>query len=134
MILQKDQVGNIAIFALTGYTKSWIVLKDNGYKILAYDENGKECEAWLNTDVSEEEPIYLNSLGLSKFNCTVLINGKERSGNTNLLWHSRNNYVNDGIYNRDRNCYYPKDLSNNRNIAERNKIEKLFKKWGFKSL
>lgn len=84
--------------------------------------------------MAEEEPIYLNSLGLSKFNCTVQIRGKERRGNTELLWHSRNNYATGGIYNEERNCYYPKDLSNNKNIAEKNKIEKLFKKWGFKSL
>ena len=38
-----------------------------------------------------------------------------------------------GIYNENRKCYYPSGNSN-KDIAEYNKLEKLFKKWGFKSL
>lgn len=124
--------GSITIFALTGYTKSWNIIRDNGYKIIAYDRNGKKCNAWIDTDVVETEPTYLNSLGLNKFNCTVQIINKRR-GNTEILLHSRNNYINDGIYNYERNCYYPSGKSN-KDIAEYNKLEKLFKKWGFKSL
>lgn len=130
----KRPSGSIAIYALTGYTKGWDILMDNGYQVQAYNENGGKCEVWLDTDVKEIESVYLNSLGLSKFNCTVQFGRKRKNGNTEILWHSRNNYVNSGIYNEVRNCYYPKDLSNYQNIAERNKLEKLFKKWGFKSL
>ncbi len=34
--------------------------------------------------------------------------------------------------NEKRNCYYPRDVTA-RGIAEYNKLEKLFKKWGFSS-
>ena len=129
----KRPSGSITIFALTGYTQSWKIIRDNGYQIQAYDEYGEKCDAWINTNIREVEPTYLNSLGLSKFHCTVQIRQKERRGNTEILWHSRNNYVNDGVYNEARNCYYPSGNSN-KDIAEYNKLEKLFKKWGFKSM
>ena len=62
---------NIVIYALTGYTDHWIIIKDNGYIVNAFDEFGNEIEPWINT---------------------------------------------------------------NKDIAEKNKLEKLFKKLGFKSL
>ena len=130
----KRPSGSIAIYALTGYTKGWGILRDNGYQVQAFNECGKECDAWIETDVKKLEPVYLNSLGLSKINCTVQFGRKKKSSDSEILWHSQKNFVNDGIYNETRNCYYPKDLSNNKNISERNKLEKLFKKWGFKRL
>ena len=65
---------------------------------------------------------------------TIFLKGKEKSWRLKILEHSKNNYLEGGIYNKDRNCYYPKDLLTNKNISEKNKLEKLFKKWGFKSL
>lgn len=126
----KRPSSSITIFALTGYTKSWNIIRDNGYKIQAFDEKGKECETWLNTNIKEVEPTYLNSLGLSKFNCSLQIRNKGRKKNIEILRHSRLNYINDGIYNEKRNCYYPSGNSN-KEIAEYNKLEKLFKRWGF---
>lgn len=65
---------------------------------------------------------------------TIFLKGKEQSWRLKILEHSKNNYLEGGIYNKYRNCYYPKDLFSNKNIAEKNKIEKLFKKWGFNNL
>ncbi len=130
----KRPSGSITIYALTGYTKNWTVLRDNGYVVIAYDEKGNETTEWINTDIKNVEPKTLNSLKLSKYGITIGIRGIHHSGNTQILKHSRQNYINDGIYNENRKCYYPKDRTNNKNIAEYNKLEKMFKKWGFKSL
>ena len=59
--------------------------------------------------------------------------GDKQNTNIEILEHSRQNFLNDGIYNKERNCYYPSE-NNNKNIAEKNKINKLFKKWGFGKL
>lgn len=77
-----------------------------------------------------------NGLKLNNSNLTLILflKGKEKNFRLRILEHSRINYKNGGIYNEKRNCYYPKDLSESKNIAERNKLEKLFKKWEFKSL
>lgn len=129
----KRPSGSITIFALTGYTRDWTVLRDNGYIINAYDETGAETEPWLDTNIKDVEPTYLNSLGLSKYKFSVYLRGKSESGNITILKHSRGNYVDGGIYNEKRNCYYPSGNSN-KDIAETNKLNKLFMKWGFKSL
>ena len=65
---------------------------------------------------------------------TLFIAGHEKSWRLRILEHSKKNYWDGGIFNKHRNCYYPNDLLINKNIAENNKLEKLFKKWGFKSL
>ena len=126
--------GSITIYALTGYTKGWTILRDNGYIVKAYDENGDETNQWIDTKIKEINPITLNRFHLSIYGITIGIRGKCNSGNTEILKHSRQNYVNDGIYNEKRNCYYPKNTDNNKDIAEFNKLEKLFKKWGFSQL
>ena len=130
----KRPSGSITIYALTGYTKNWTILRDNGYKVIAYDENGNEDKEWIRTDIKYIEPKVLNSLNLSKNGIIIGIRGIHHSGNIQILKHSRQNFLNDGIYNEKRNCYYPQNTINNKNIAEYNKLEKLFKKWGFKSL
>ncbi len=124
--------GSITIYALTGYTKGWTIVRDNGYQVESFDENGEKCNAWLDTNINEVDTTYLNSLGFSEFTCTVQI-GRKKCSNIEILEHSRLNYLNDGIYNDVRNCYYPAKNSN-KDIAEYNKLEKLFKKWGFKSI
>lgn len=126
--------GSITIFALTGYTNNWTILRDNGYVVIAYNENGNKIEEWVNTDIKNVEPKVLNSLKLSKYGITIGIRGIHHSGNTQILKHSRQNFLNNGVYNEKRNCYYPQNTINNKDIAEYNKIEKMFKKWGFKSL
>ena len=125
--------GSIIIYALTGYTDHWKIIRNNGYQIIAYDENGLKIEPWINTDIKAIEPKFLNCLGLSKYKISVYLNGAKKDINIKILEHSRQNFLNDGIYNEERNCYYPSE-NNNRDIAEKNKIDKLFKKWGLKKL
>ena len=74
------------------------------------------------------------TLSTNKLALTLFIAGHEKSWRLKILEHSKNNYLNGGIFNKHRNCYYPSDLLINKNIAENNKLEKLFKKWGFGSL
>jgi hypothetical protein len=54
--------GSITIYALTGYTKNWIILRDNGYIVKAYNENGEKIEAWINTDIKDIKAKNLNKL------------------------------------------------------------------------
>ena len=64
---------------------------------------------------------------------TIYLKGRDKSLKTRILEYSRDNLLNGGIYNEKRNCYYPKETTN-KDIAEKNKLEKLFKKWGFSNL
>ena len=70
--------GSITIYALTGYTDHWKVVRNKGYQILAYDENGLEINTWINTDIKVIEPKFLNSLGLSKYKTSVYLKGQRR--------------------------------------------------------
>ena len=129
----KRPSGSITIFALTGYTKNWTVLRDNGYIVRAFDDTGAEIEPWIDTEIENVEPTHLNSLGLSIYSFSVYLRGKGESGNVEILRHSRTNFANGGIYSDERKCYYPSGTPN-KDIAETNKLNKLFKKWGFKHL
>ena len=93
-------------------------------------------QPWLNTDIEEVTPFNLYKLGLKNFEISLGIRGVGRSRNSNkeILELSRHHFVNGGIYNAERNCYYPKDTTTARGTAEYNKLEKLFRKWGFSSL
>lgn len=128
---------SLVSYALTGYTPSWIILRDNGYIVKAYDETGQEMqEPWLNTNIEEVTPSNLYKLGLKNFEISLGIRGigSSRNSNKEILELSRYHFVNGGIYNAERNCYYPKDTTTARGTAEYNKLEKLFRKWGFSSL
>ena len=118
---------SIAMYAISGYTDHWIET-DKGYEVEAYDEKGDKTETWINTDIKDVEPEYLNSLKLNIYSLR-----KDSCRNLAILEHSIENFLNDGIYNEERKCYYPIGNSN-KDIAEYNKLEKLFKQWGFKSL
>lgn len=121
-------------YALTGYTKSWITLRNNGYIVKAYDEEGQEMQQpWINTDIGEVTPSNLSKLGLKNFEISLGIRGigSSRNSNNEILKLSRHHFVNGGIYNAKRNCYYPRDRTTARGTAEYNKLEKLFRKWGF---
>ena len=125
---------SLVSYALTGYTPSWIILRDNGYIVKAYDETGQEMqEPWLNTNIEEVTPSNLYKLGLKKFEISLGIRGvgSSRNSNKEILELSRHHFVNGGIYNEERNCYYPRDRTTARGTAEYNKLEKLFRKWGF---
>ena len=126
--------GSLVAYGLTGNTRSWITLRDNGYIVKAYDEEGQEMqEPWLNTNIEEVTPSNLYKLGLKNFEISLGIRGVGSSGNSNkeILELSRHHFVNGGIYNVERNCYYPRDRTTARGTAEYNKLEKLFRKWGF---
>ena len=91
----------------------------------------------IEKEISNELELNKNkglTLATDKVLLTLFLAGHEKSWRLKILEHSIKNYLDGGIYNAVRNCYYPKDLSNYQNIAEKNKLEKLFKKWGFKSL
>ena len=133
----KRPSGSLVSYALTGYTPSWIILRDNGYIVKAYDETGQEMqEPWLNTNIEEVTPSNLYKLGLKNFEISLGIRGvgSSRNSNKEILELSRHHFVNGGIYNEERNCYYPRDRTTARGTAEYNKLEKLFRKWGFSSL
>lgn len=131
----KRPSANLVSYALTGYTPNWITLKDNGYIVKAYDETGKEMQKeWINTDIAEVTPYNLQKLGLKNFEVSLGIRGSSRNSNKQILELSRYHFVHGGIYNEKRNCYYPRDVTTAKGIAEYNKLEKLFRKWGFSSL
>ena len=90
---------------------------------------------WINTDIEEVTPSNLSKLGLKNFEISLHIRGVGSSGNSNnaILELSRQHFVNGGIYNGERNCYYPRDRTTPKGTAEYNKLEKLFRKWGFSS-
>ena len=84
----------------------------------------------------EEENNKKNGLCLNTNNTVLVffIRGKEKNWRLRILEHSKKNYLDDGIYNEERNCYYPKELLKYKDIAEKNKLEKLFKKYGLKKV
>lgn len=126
--------GSITIYALTGYSDHMVTIQDNGYIVKAFNEQGEEIKPWINTDMPSTESLHLNQLGLSKYKYSVCLNGKSfNSRNLAILEQSRLNFINNGIYDTCRNCYYPSGKSN-KDIAETNKINKLFKKSGLKKL
>lgn len=129
--------GSLVAYGLTGNTRSWITLRNNGYIVKAYDEEGQEMqEPWLNTNIEEVTPSNLYKLGLENFEISLGIRGvgSSRNSNKEILELSRHHFVNNGIYHAERNCYYPRDRTTARGTAEYNKLEKLFRKWGFNKL
>lgn len=125
---------NLAQYAITGVSFGWKILRDNGYIAKAYDEEGQEMQQpWLNTNIEEVTPSNLYKLGLKNFEISLGIRGigSSRNSNNEILELSRHHFINNGIYNKERNCYYPRDRTTARGTAEYNKLEKLFRKWGF---
>lgn len=106
-----------------------------GYIVKAYDEEGQEMQQeWINTNIAEVTPSNLDKLGLKNYSISLHIRGCGTIGNEKILELSRHHFVNGGIYNAERNCYYPRDVTTAKGTAEYNKLEKLFRKWGFSSL
>ena len=130
----KRPSANLVAYRLTGYTPNWIVLKDNGYIIKAYDEDSQEMAKWLDTDIETTSIPTLD--GVSKYSVSISIRGVESNSrnNTTLLELSRYHFINNGNFNKERQCYYPKDIETQKGQADYNKLEKLFKRWGFNSL
>ena len=89
-----------------------------------------ENEMKLELERNQQNGVHLNTNNLV---LTLFLKGREENFKLRILKHSKQNLLNGGIYNENRNCYYPSGNSN-KDIAEYNKLEKLFKKWGFKKL
>ena len=81
----------------------------------------------------EIEKKKINGLCFKANNHIAILVIKEKNWKLKILEHSKKNLLNEGIYNEKRNCYYPSG-SSNKDIAECNKLEKLFKKYGFKTI
>lgn len=130
----KRPSANLVAYKLTGYTPSWIVLKDNGYLVKAYNEYGKEIEQWLNTYNEDTTERKLNDITKYDISLNIRGCGNSRRCNATILELSRYYFINNGIFNEKRQCYYPSDITSNRGKEDYNKLEKLFKRWGFNSL
>ena len=94
--------------------------------------NIEDIENMIKKEINLNKTTGIN-IKSNNLTLTLFLKGREKSWKLRILEHSQKNYFNGGLYNEKRNCYYPKDLSNYKNIAEYNKLEKLFKKWGFNS-
>jgi len=133
----KRPKGSIVIAAMSdGRYCDWIVTRDNGYIVEAYNEQGEKIEEFINTNIDEAPCENLLKYGFKNYSFSLNIKGYGNSGRSNdaILELSRKHYVNNGVFNEMRQCYYPSDTTTNKGIAEYNKLEKLFRKWGFKSL
>lgn len=108
----------IPLYAITGYTNSWIVTKDNGYTVKAFDEKGNQMQQeWINTNIKEIPTPNLNKYGFKKYSTSLCIRGCNRNTNNSILELSRYHYATSGIFNSKRNCYYPRDTSTNKRIS-----------------
>ena len=125
---------NLAMYAMTKYTKDWITLRDNGYIVKAYNADGEEIEQWIDTNVVDVSPIHLNRYNFKSYSISLHIRSCGSSFSSQILELSRQNFINNGIYNEIRNCYYPRDRTTHAGISMYNKLEKLFQKHGFSSL
>lgn len=120
-------------FLLTGITPSWITIRDNGYIVKSYNTDGEEIEQWLNTDIENTKVPTLDEI--KKYIVTLRIRGRERNNYNNaILELSRHHFINNGVFYDKRQCYYPNSNNTNKEIEDFNRLEKLFKRWGFKSL
>ncbi len=127
---------NFGMYAMTGYTPSWITIRFNGYVVETYNEYGEKIDNWINTDIEEVSTENISKLNLRNYIVTLKIKGVGNSGKCNetILELSRYHYINDGVFNEERQCYYPKEIKSKKGFGEYNRLEKFFKRWGFKSL
>lgn len=130
----KRPIVNFAMYAMAGNTPSWVVIRDNGYIVKSYSADGEETDQWLNTDIEDTKAPTLD--GINKYTVSLKIRGcgNSKRCNSTILDLSRYYFINDGKFNKERQCYYPKDVTSKKGIAEYNRLEKLFKRWGFRSL
>lgn len=113
----KRPLSPISLYAMTGYTKGWITTRDNGYVVKAFDTAGKQIQEWINTNITEIPTPNLNQYGFKKHDVSLCIRGCNRNTNNSILELSRYHYANNGIFNKKRNCYYPRDTSTNKRIS-----------------
>lgn len=86
----------------------------------------EDIEQMIKEEESKQRGITLYANGV-KMTFTPAKKGK--SFKLQILEHSRKNYYEGGVFNEERNCYYPKAVDNYRGASARHKLEKLFEKW-----
>lgn len=97
--------------AIPGYSKGWEIIRDNGYIVKAYDAGEKEIDEWLNTNIEEVPTPNLSNYSFKNYSFLASL-GSSRRSNEKILQLSRYYYLNDGVFNEKRQCYYPSDLDN----------------------
>lgn len=134
--LIKRPAANFAMYAISGYTPSWITIRDNGYVVEAFDEEGKMTTPFIDTDIPDVATENISKLNLRSYIVTLYVKGTGNAKRSNhiIVDLSRYYYLTDGVFNEQKQCYYPKDTKSSQGIAGFNRLEKLFKKWGFESL
>jgi hypothetical protein len=125
--------GSITIAAMTNFASGWDIIRDNGFVVRAFDAEGNEIPEFIHTDIQEVNCDRLVDLRVQTYKAHISIGNSGGRHYDDLLRYSRHYFVNDGIFNEARHCYYPSGDSV-QEIADRNKIEKLFRKWGHKRL
>ena len=84
-----------------------------------------DIEQMIKEEESKQRGITLYANGVK---ITLSLAKKGKSFKLQILEHSRKNYYEGGVFNEERNCYYPKKIESYNGEAEKNKIEKLFTK------
>ncbi|MBO5349681.1 MAG: hypothetical protein J6A89_07705 [Clostridia bacterium] len=107
----------ISLYAITGVCRDWIITKDNGYVVKAFDTEGKQIQEWINTNIKEIPTPNLNRYGFRKYDVSLSIKGCNRNTNNSILELSRYHFATGGSFNAKRNCYYPRDTSTNKRIS-----------------
>ncbi len=134
--LLKRPSTNLVIYALTEYTNGWITIRDNGYVVESYNADGEKIDKWIDTNINDVNTTNISKLNFNNYNISLQIKGVGSSNKSNetIIELSRYHFLNDGIFNQERQCYYPEEKESSKGIADYNRLEKLFKKWGFKTL
>lgn len=133
--LVKRPSANFTMYAMTGYTPSWISLRDNGYVVEAFDEEGKMTTSWIDTNISDVSVDNISKLNLKNYMVIFHIRGTNNAKRSNriIVDLSRFYYLTDGVFNEQRQCYYPKETKSSQGISGYNRLEKLFKKGDLKA-
>lgn len=107
----------ISLYAITGVCRDWIVTRDNGYIVKAFDEAGNQIQEWINTNIKEVTITNLNKYRFRKYDVSLCFRGCNKNTNNSILELSRYHYATGGSFNTKRNCYYPRDTSTNKRIS-----------------
>ena len=134
--LIKRPSANFAMYAISGYTPSWVIIRDNGYVVEAFDEEGKMTTPFIDTDIPDVATENIAKLNLRSYIVTLYVKGTGSAKRSNhiIVDLSRYYYLTDGVFNEKRQCYYPSEIKSSQGVAGFNRLEKFFKKWGFESL
>lgn len=97
---------------------------------------GKMTTPFIDTNIPDVAIDNISKLNLRSYIVTLYVKGTGSAKRSNhiIVELSRFYYLTDGVLNEQRQCYYPKDTKSSQGIAGFNRLEKLFKKWGFESL